>query len=322
MKVSEIYSKTFRFTLMRILTGIVSFLLIVGLPILAIVIMAKKEAGTMLIAGGIAFIFAIILVSLLSRYVGYLFRAGQIAMVAEAAATGTLPEDPYTAGKQAVKNRFVTVTVFFAIERIINAIVNQITNAVTKVTDKVGGDNKTAQSIGAAINLFISALLKYMCACVMGWVFVHPGENPWRSACNGAIVYFKNWKELLKNAGRVIGLTLVSLIIIGGPIFAFFHFVIGDMPFMAGLTEAVAAAAVELDLTLSAVECGLIMEGVAALILWGMIHGAFVDPYIMISVMTNYMKAGLENPPAREMDEKLCGLSKSYRKALQKSAAL
>lgn len=63
----------------------------------------------------------------------------------------------------------------------------------------------------------------------------------------------------------------------------------------------------------------ILFKGAIAFILWIVIHSALVDPYIMISVMNRYLTAGLANPPAREMDKKLLGMSRSYKKAMAKS---
>ena len=337
----KIYKATFRFTLMRILMGLISILLIIGLPVIAFLVSGSAEDELRIGICIGAFIVALIVVGLLSHFVGYIFKAGQISVAANAIASDSLPQDPYSEGKAAVKKRFGTVAVFFAIEKIINAIVHQLTNGVTKVTQKIGGDNNnTAGTIGAIINLVISAMLKFLCSCCMAWVFIHPGVNAWRSACDGAIVYFKNWKDLIKNTGKVIGFALLSLAIIGGAIFGVSHLVLhndknivsmseelvtfineNDEEITAAAEDGDSAEVVEFAKHLTADQWRLIFEGVIALILWGIIHNALVDPYIMISVMNRYIKAGLASAPERGLDSKLCGLSKSYKKAMAKAEA-
>ena len=341
----SIYKSTFRFTLMRILTGLLSVLLIVGLPVIAFLVTGSAEDETRIIVCIIALIAACIIVGLLSHFVGYIFRAGQIAVAANAIKEDKLPENAYEEGKAAVKKRFGTVAVFFAIEKVINAIVSQLTSGVTKLTDKLGKNNDTVQTIGTVVSIVINAMLKFMCACCMGWVFIHPDTNAWRSALDGAILYFKNWKDLLKNTGKVIGFGLLSLILIGGLMFGASHLVMHNNSALVEMTEALETHLKEMDTqelaatlsteeestektaetvsflqNLTAAQWRLIFEGVVALILWGIIHSALVDPYIMISVMNRYIPAGLANPPARENDSKLAELSKSYKKALAEAA--
>ncbi len=320
MKNGELYKKTFRFTLMRALSGLIGTALIAGLPVLTYFLTGSLEDGTRIAVCIGAFIVACIVVGLLTHFLGYVFRAGQIAMVAEGIVSGELPEDPYTEGKARIKQRFGTVAIFFAIEKIINAIVNQISNAVTHVTGTISRGTKSdaANYVGLAINLFVSAVTAFLCSCCMGWIFVHPDQNPWRAACDGAIVYFKNWKTLLKNAGKVILMALISLIVIGGLIFGLTYAVTDNMTSLNTIAQDLTAfcAEEELDIPLTASAWKLIFEGVIALILWVVVHSAFIDPFIMISVMNRYMQAGLENPPVRAEDGKLKDLSKAYGKAL------
>lgn len=320
MKNGELYKKTFRFTLMRALSGLIGTALIAGLPVLTYFLTGKLEDEARIFICIGAFIAACIVVGLLTHFIGYAYRAGQIAMVAEGIVSGELPEDPYTEGKARIKQRFGTVAVFFAIEKIINAIVNQISNAVTRVTGAIsrGTKNDAANYVGLAINIFVSAVTAFLCSCCMGWVFVHPDQNPWRAACDGAIVYFKNWKTLLKNAGKVILMALVSLIVIGGLLFGLTYAVTNNMTSLSTIAQDLTqfCAEEELGIPFTANEWKLIFEGVIALILWIVVHSTFIDPFIMISVMNRYMKAGLENPPARAEDGKLKDMSKAYRKAL------
>ena len=322
---AELYKKTFRFTLMRILTRLIGAILIIGLPTAACLIARNQSDEAIVFIGLGTFVLACVVVGLFSHFIGYMYRAGQIAMVAEGIVTGTLPDDPYAEGKTRAKKRFGTVAVFFAIEKVINAIVRQITNAVNRLTDSVskGAKNSAAGYVGAAVNLFVSAVLSFLCACCMGWVFVHPDENPWRSACDGAIVYFKNWKALLKNAGKVIALGLASLILLGGLLFGLTWLATDSADFLNNFSQTVAEELAEenAEASLTANEVKLILQAVTAFILWIVVHAALVNPYIMISVMNRYLKAGMANPPARSMDEKLTGLSKAYGKALTKAEA-
>lgn len=320
MKNGELYKKTFRFTLMRALSGLIGTAIIAGLPVLTYFLTGKLDDEPRIIVCVGAFIVACIIVGLLTHFVGYTYRAGQIAMVAEGIVAGQLPEDPYTEGKARIKQRFGTVAVFFAIEKVINAIVNQISNAVTRVTGTISNrtKNDAANYVGLAINIFVAAVTAFLCSCCMGWVFVHPDQNPWRAACDGAIVYFKNWKTLLKNAGKVILMALVSLIVIGGLLFGLTHAVTDGMTSVNTIAGDLAEFCAEEEdgIPFTADEWKLVFEGVIAFVLWIVVHSAFIDPFIMISVMNRYMKAGLENPPIRTEDGKLKKLSKSYGKAL------
>ena len=58
---------------------------------------------------------------------------------------------------------------------------------------------------------------------------------------------------------------------------------------------------------------------IIALILWGGIHGAFVKPYLLVSVMRRYIEAGRTSTPQIDVYEKLTGMSKGFRKALDRA---
>ena len=343
-----IYKKTFRFTLMRILTGLIGLALIIGLPAIVFAVTGKLEDTARIAACLGGFIVGCIAAGLISHFISYIFRAGQIAVAAKAAAGQDLPEDCYSEGKSIVKQRFGTVAVFFAIEKIINAIVSQLTSGVSKLTDKISSDSDSdaVKTIGAVINIVISAMLKFMCACCMGWVFINPDVNAWRCACDGAILYFKNWKDLLKNTGRILLIGLLSLVIIGGALFGVCHLTLNKAQFMTEMTTELSQFIQEVKLeeatqeastdgtvdedeqkaldaisSLTPSEWAMIFEGLIALILWGILNSSLIDPFVMIGVMQRYIKAGLANPPKRELDEKLSGLSKSYKKAIESSNA-
>lgn len=324
MTTAQIYKKTFKFTLMKALTGFIGIVLIIGLTVLGFLLSAKLGDGARVGICIGAFTVACVLAGLLSHFAGHLFRAGQIAMAAEGIVKGELPEDTFEEGKKRVRERFGTVAVFYAIERVINAIVHQITNGVTKVTNAISthSKNDAANYVGAAVNIFVSAVMAFLCSCCMGWVFVHPEDNPWRAACDGAIVYFKNWKDLLKNAGKVIAMALVSLIVLGGILFGLTCLVTAHMDALPSMAaELTAFCAEEMpDITLTAAEWFLVFKGVIAFILWIVVHSAFIDPFIMISVMNRYLTAGIANPPARTADRKLMELSRGYKKAIGKAA--
>ena len=100
MKNSEIYRRTLKFSVMRLVRTVLCLVMLAGLPLIAFV--ATSFAGldemAQLAATGIAFIVALIIFYVIAHYGGYLLTAGQVAMITEGIATGELPEDTYAAG--------------------------------------------------------------------------------------------------------------------------------------------------------------------------------------------------------------------------------
>lgn len=317
----EIYRKTLRFSVMRLLVTILGIFIIVALPLATFLITAGMSEVACVVATFVAFIVGIVVFALIIRYCGYLFTAAQVAMITEGVSKGTLPDDVYAAGKQAVKRRFVTASVYFALWSITKAITNQITaglNALGRVAD-AGNNAGPASTVAGIVSTVISVVLEYLNYCSLGWVFLNANQSPFKSTCDGAVVYFQNWKTLLKNAGKVIGITAVSLVVIGGIFFGLGYLAFGSIPSMTAVLADIDAAATLDDG--SAVPPGtslIILCAIVALLLWGGIHSAFVKPFILISVMRRYIEAGLANPPKVDLYGKLAGMSAGFRKALER----
>lgn len=317
----EIYRKTLRFSVMRLLVTILGIFIIVALPLATFLITAGMSEVACAVATFVAFIVGIVVFALIIRYCGYLFTAAQVAMITEGVSKGTLPDDVYAAGKQAVKRRFVTASVYFALWSITKAITNQITaglNALGRVAD-AGNNAGPASTVAGIVSTVISVVLEYLNYCSLGWVFLNANQSPFKSTCDGAVVYFQNWKTLLQNAGKVIGVTVVSLVVIGGAFFGLGYLAFGSIPSMTAVLADIDAAATLDDG--SAVPPGtslIILCVIVALLLWGGIHSAFVKPFILISVMRSYIEAGLANPPKVDLYGKLAGMSAGFRKALER----
>ncbi len=319
MKNGTIYKRTLPLALRRMLITGGSLLLALVL-IAAAFLLTENNEELCLIVTGVAALIALIGVGLVARYIGYLYKAGQIAVVTEAVTTGELPDDVVAEGKAQVKSRFAATSVYFVIERLISGITNQLTNAITSASKGIGGAiggeqaKDAAGAVGTAFSVIVSVILSYMNACCLGWVFYKKDQNAFKSTCDGAVIYFQNWKTLLKNVGKVLLIALASLIVIGGPFFLLFYTLLGNSAAFGGIARELAEV-VETDPATML----MIMCGVLAFIVWSILHTAFVEPYILISVLRRYMEAGIQNPPTVDPYGKLCKLSKSFKKAFEKS---
>ncbi len=64
------------------------------------------------------------------------------------------------------------------------------------------------------------------------------------------------------------------------------------------------------------------ISAILALIIWGIIHGTFVRPFILVGVMRNYMATAVENIPQESEFAILEKNSKKYRKYKMKNDSL
>ncbi len=314
----EIYKKTLPFALWRIVYSLLGLLVMVGLPVGAFLLTRGNEQ-TCVIVTSIAAVIGIVLFAFLARYLSYMLKAGQIAMITEGVSEGEMPDNVLEAGKEAVKTRFVAANVYFGLQSLIKGITSELTRGITGVAGalgSLGGESGrgVGTGIGSAISAFVEIVLEYVNYCCLGWVFRNKGQNAFKSTCDGAVIYFQNWKVLLKNAAKVIGISLLSLVVIGGPLTVLFRSLIGTS---RGLIQLLAAIATEMEIETSL--CVWCAAAVGGVLVWGVIHGALVKPYILVSVLRKYMEAAEETPPKVDIYGKLCKLSRKFRKAFDKS---
>ena len=99
----------------------------------------------------------IVALILISRFISYALKAGQIAMMTRGVSEGELPDNVIKEGRRVVKERFATVAAFFAITGVIRGIFNQIGRGVTKLGESIGGD--TGGAIGGLERFGKNAML-------------------------------------------------------------------------------------------------------------------------------------------------------------------
>jgi len=159
---------------------------------------------------------------LLMHYVGYLIKAGHIAVLTKAVITGHVPDNQIAYGKNMVIKRFGATNVFFLIDKLVSGAVRQIQNSIGKlggVLNMIPGMN----GITSLMQLFVKISLGYIDECCLGYVFYKKDQGAFKSAVDGVVIYAQNWKYLLANAAKTtlmvtlltIAFTIILLLIIG-----------------------------------------------------------------------------------------------------------
>ena len=258
----------------------------------------------------------IIVVAIASHFISYIFKAGQIAMMTKGITDGKLPDDVYSEGKKIVKERFVTVAAYYAVTGVIKGIFNEIGNAITALGKAVGGDNGGA--VGGTVAGAIQTVVGYLCDCCLGWVFYRKDEKATKATLEGAVLFFKHGKTLMKNLGRVFGMGFLSLAIIGGAFFGIFYLITLAFPdaFAALANEFAAMSADGKDLGFLAdpQNLMLVVSGIGGLIMWSIIHSAFIRPFILVGVLRNYIESGKNEKISSEDYAELDKKSKKFAK--------
>ncbi|MBR4554831.1 MAG: hypothetical protein IKO27_04475 [Ruminococcus sp.] len=301
MSNKEIYSKTLTFSLRRLLMSLITLTLFVTLCWGGYTIMEKVN-NKGLIGLGIGAALAIVAAIIISHFFAYALHSAQIAMITRAVTENELPDDVYHEGVRMVKERFTTVAAFYLVTGVIKGIFRQIGNLITSAGKSLGGN--TGETIGSVISSIIQVLIAYLCDCCLGWVFYRKEISSARATCEGAVIFFKNGKTLLKNMGRIFGMGILSFLVIAGAFggIAYLIFSRFDSAFTA-LANEIAEAGARAETTipsffLDSNNLALVAAGITGIIIWTFIHSTFVRPFVLTGVIRNYMEAGVKNIPS------------------------
>ena len=288
----QIYKKTLSFSLIRFLVDLVSFVILVGLAVLGALLGNKMNAEYGAIVGLIVgLILGAIAMTLITYLVSNRYKAAQIAMMVKGIKEGELPEHTFKEGKEAVKGRFASITLFFFVTNQIKRVFRQLGRTMTGVATAIGG--QAGNAVSSTIDSAVQTLIAYLCDCCLGWVFYRQEENAAKAAWEGAAIFFKHGKTLIRNVGRIFGMGLLSLLLIGGAFTGIFYLI--TMAFVPQFQQLTAIlfedGGVDYHITM------IVASGVAALFIWGILHTVLIRPFILTGVLKNFIEAGKEHAP-------------------------
>ncbi|MBP2437360.1 hypothetical protein [Microbacterium amylolyticum] len=223
--------KTTPFLLFRILVygGIaVAWIIITGIGAgigAAIGVIGGSASGGAFVGGLIAFAACGGVLRVLRRYLLYLVKGAHIAVLVEAIDGRPLPagKGQVAFGQQAVKERFVEMSVFAGIDAIISAVLK----AFTRLVDFVAGilpipGLRAVAGIGSAI---VTNSLTYVDEAIIAHNLRVRSTNPWETSRQGLILYAQNYPRFLKNSVKltlgVWGLTVLIFLVYLAPIALF-----------------------------------------------------------------------------------------------------
>ena len=223
-------------------------------------------------------------------------------MMTRAITDGKSPDDIYGEGKIIVKERFLTVAAYYAVTNVIKGIFNETGKIITKAGSAIGGD--TGSTIGSTISSAINVVVGYLCDCCLGWVFYRKNEKSTKATLEGGVLFFKNGKTLAKNLGRIFGMGILSLLVIGGVFFGLFYLITIAFPeAFAALANEFAELASEdesMEFLTNPNNLQLIVARIGGVIMWFVLHSTFVRPFILVGVLRNYIESGMKEKPTEK----------------------
>ena len=313
----QIYRKTLTFSLRKLFIDLIALVAVGAFATLGFVLMDKYNSEG-LVGLLIGLIVGMIIIAIIMHFIGYTYKAGQIAMMTKGVTEGTLPDHVYREGKKAVKERFGTVAVFYLVTNAIRSIFNALARGINALGKAVGGER--GGQVADAVNSAIQVVIGFLCDCCLGWVFYRKEVSAAKATCEGAVIFFKHGKTLIKNVGRIFGMGLLSLLLIGGALFGLGYFIFLQFP---QTFELLAGEISQMDLSTDAQiaqylqdpkTLTIIAAAVIAVIIWSFIHSTFVRPFILVGVLRNFTAEGIKDIPTEESFSVLDGKSAKLAK--------
>ena len=301
----QVYKKTLPFSLVMFLVSILSLFVLVG------AMTAGYFIGE-LIGLAIGFVIGIVLIILINIFVNNRIKAAQIAMMTKGVTEDTLPEHTFKEGFNEIKGRFGKITAFFFITNAIKGVFRQLGRALTGAGRAIGG--QVGESVTSAIDSAIQVLIGYLCDCCLGWILYRKDVNSAKAGCEGAVIFFKHGKTLLRNIGRIFGIGFISFLLVGGAFTGIFYLIFNNFPAMFNSLSTAIYQFLESgegdisELVYEPQFLKLYLSLIFGIILWSSFHGVLVRPFILVGVLRNYMAAGQQDIPTEadfaELDSK------------------
>jgi hypothetical protein len=227
------------------------------------------------------------------HYMGYLVKAGHIAVMAEAVTAGRVPDNQVAYGKQMVTERFATSNIYFAVDKLVSGAVKQIQRGIGKLGNALDFIPGMQQVAGLA-QFFIELSLGYVDECCLGYTFHKKEQGAFKSAADGVVIYAQNWKILLGSAAKTMAMVILGL---------------------AGITLALFLA---LGILFRIFAWPGWVAFVIALLIALAVKFAFMDSYILARTMAAYMGVAPTTVITFDLYGKLSGLSAKFKELFNK----
>jgi hypothetical protein len=303
MKTGEIYAKTLPFVWAKLLLGLLTVLISIVLFAILMGIAWLSKLAVMYTIMFFLWLGATGLVNfILNHYLGYMLKAGHVAVITEAVTKGVIPDNQVAYGKQVVKERFLTSNVYFVIDKLVGGAVKQLQRGFEKVAGKLGSIVPGMDFVVKIGQMFIGIALGYIDECCLGYTFLKKEQGAFKSAADGVVIYAQNWKKLLKDAAKTTAVVVVLIVVVVLVVFLILSLVGRLFHFQSELMRQVV---------------GTVAFFLAVFVAWAVKY-AFIDSYMLVSMMVSYMQEAPNTVITFDLYTKLCGLSAKFKELFNK----
>jgi hypothetical protein len=230
----------------------------------------------------------------LMHYVGYLVKAGHIAVVAEALTTGRVPDDQVAYGKKMVSDRFATSNIFFVVDKLVAGAVKQLQGYLQKAGNAFsfipGMDSMV--KVG---KIFIEISLGYIDECCLGYTFYMREQGAFKSAADGVVIYAQNWKKLMGDAAKTTLMVVAFMIAVTLIVFAILGLLLTRLIGLPGYVSFLIACVIAFA-----------------------IKFAFIDSYILVKMMVSYFEVVPSTAISFDLYGKLSAVSAKFKELYEK----
>jgi len=296
MTAKEIFMKTLSFGWMKLGLGLLNividialFAILMGISVLS----GSEGVGAVMLL--VWLVLAGIVNWVLNHYIGYLVKAGHVAVISRAFKNGAIPDNPVTVGKEMVKDRFGTSNVYFILDKLVAGSVKQLQRTLGRITGGLLGALPGGGAIKSLSGMFLNISLGYIDECCLGYTFYRNDQNPYKSAADGVVIYAQNWKTLLKDAAKTTFVVIFSVVVVTLVAFVIF----GGLFRLLGWSVFVAF--------------------ILSLLLAWTVKYAFIDSWILVKMMCSYMQVAPATVITFDLYGKLSGLSGKFRELFKRS---
>ncbi len=236
---------------------------------------------------------------LVYRYVFYLIKAAQVAVMSEILKNGSLPEGTSQLdwGRKRVQERFGEMSGMFVIDELVNGVINAFTRTVFSIASFIPGD--TVRTLVSIVNTIIRYALSYIDEAILARSFwVTENDGIWKNARDGVVLYAMVWKPILINA---VVLMIISY-----------------LPFVITLLVFAAPVAFLVNI-FSAQAAGWAL--IITLVLAWLVKVSVGDSFAMAAIIAAYYHETKDLSPDPEMSRRLEGVSDKFGELKQKAEA-
>lgn len=219
-KATRVFFRTLPFVALRAAVGVLFGLAAVAyFGTVGWLAITLSETGTVSgPIGGIGLLVATLVflaaVRFARRYVLYMVAAGHIAVIAHVVETGETPPNQIAFGTAAVRGSFAEANALFAVDRTIKAALAQFNGAAVPFSRLVRFV-PALESVLTVLRKALSLAASYLDEAILAYVFLNGGEDDWRAARDGVVLYAKTWRSVLGSTLLIVlGLYAVAFVLL------------------------------------------------------------------------------------------------------------